>query len=212
MGEMEPFTIEQADVDVLTAVVHSRLTVSEGMAQLVPSCAFRLPHPVWDRLRKLDFEQDALELQTWLEHVLRVEPPASEVDGLYFGLGEYQDDERESGRICRLDLVGGSGFDPNDEECPWAVDPSYIPDVAPADSVVLKSMYRQVQLAGERHSTLGEYVLGLGYGCLAVRQMTEALCDRLLRDRSWCGLAVGFNCGDVMLLGRLELDGRIRRG
>ena len=45
MGEMEPFTIEQADVDVLTAVIYSRLTVSEGMAQLVSSCAFRLPHP-----------------------------------------------------------------------------------------------------------------------------------------------------------------------
>jgi hypothetical protein len=208
---MEPFAIDRNDFDAVVEVIRGRLPLSAGMAELVSLCAARLPHPVWDQVRNLDFEPDAHELQAWLEHVLLVAPPPHEIDGLYFGLGEYRDDERDTGTICRLDLVGGSGFDSRDEECLWAVDPTYIPDVVPADSGVLKTIYRQVQMAGERHATLGEYVLGLGYGFLAVREMAEALRPQVLKDRSWRGLAVGFNCGDVVLLGRLGVDGQVRR-
>ena len=56
-----------------------------------------------------------------------------------------------------------------------------------AESLVLESIYREVQAAGEQQARLGEYVLGLGYGCL--------------------GLAVGFDCGDAVLFGRLASAG-----
>jgi hypothetical protein len=125
----------------------------------------------------------------------------------YFGLSEYLDEQREDGTICRLDLVGDTGFDARDADCVWAIAPTYVPMIPPTDSTVLKSIYREVQAAGQQTAQLGEYVLALGYCCLAVRHVANALRSRVLQGRHWRGLAVGFDCGDAVSLGRLGSDG-----
>jgi hypothetical protein len=170
------------------------------MNELLVACSARLPHPVWEHLHRLDFEGDVGLLRDWLERLLVRQPPPEHINGLYFGLAEYSDEGRD-GTICRLGLVGGTSFDPVDEACVWAVEPAYTPDGGTAESAVLSTIYRQVQAAGEAVATLGEYVLGLGYACLAVRTLCESLPQLILGPAVWRGVAVGFDCGDAVILG-----------
>jgi hypothetical protein len=207
MDQMESFVSDLAQFEWVADVARRGLSVRVGMDELLDNCSARLPDPVWRRLGSLDLEADVLQIREWLEHRLTSEPPPSEVDGLYFGLGEYKDHQRGVGTICRLDLVGGIGFDVQDADCQWAVEPTYVSNSPPAESIVLESIYREVQAAGEQHAELGEYVLGLGYGCLAIREVAHVLRATVTQQRAWRGLAVGFNCGDALVLGRLGSAG-----
>ena len=85
--------------------------VDAGMSALFDACESEAPHLDWQRLRALDFEAGARDLESWLDDIFEVSPPR-EADGLWFGLftAVYDDDEP------RADVyVHGSRFDPIDE-------------------------------------------------------------------------------------------------
>jgi hypothetical protein len=104
-------------------------------------------------------------------------------------------------------MIGSDGFDAADEQCLWAVESTYKPRAGTVDSTVLDAIYLQVQAAGQDVAAFGEYMLGLGYACLAVRDTCDSLRTQLLAGASDRGIAVGFDCGDAVLFGAHRADG-----
>jgi hypothetical protein len=195
-----------SDFDVVQRVALSGRGPREGINELLNACAARFSHPVRQMLRTLDVETDTAMLRQWLAQLLQREPVPVQIKGLYFGLAEYADDDRDA-TGCRLHLVGSANFDPQDEECQWALQPTYMPDADVADSEVLTAIYRDVQAAGPDVVSLGEYVLGFGYASLVVRTVCHELRVSVLGEAAWRGVAVGFDCGDAIVLGRIESTG-----
>jgi hypothetical protein len=104
-------------------------------------------------------------------------------------------------------MIGSDGFDAADEQCLWAVKSTYKPRAGTVDSTVLGAIYLQVQPAGPDVAAVGEYMLGLGYACLAVRDTCDGLRSQLLAGARDRGIAMGFDCGDAVLLGAHRADG-----
>jgi hypothetical protein len=198
--------VTPSDYNLVAGIARAATGVLHGMDEILTACHARLPHSVWHELAGLEFDDDVNMLREWVARLLDQEAIPEHVDGLYFGLAEYADAGRD-GTICRFTLVGGSGFDPADQDCQWVLQPTYSPSSGLADSSVLTAIYRQVQQAGGDVAALGQYMLGLGYGCLAVRTICDELRTQLLDQVAWRGVAVGFDCGDAILLGRLEPTG-----
>ena len=196
----------QSEYDLVERVARSGCGTREGMNELLTACAERIPHPVWQMLRTQDFESDTITVRSWLARLLEQEPVPWHVTGLYFGLAEYAGDDGD-GTGCRLHLIGSDNFSAQDEDCQWALVSTYTPRGGLVDSVVLNEIYRQVHLADPEVTSLGGYILGLGYASLLVRNICEELRVQVLSEAAWRGIAVGFQCGDAVVLGRLESAG-----
>src|SRR5262245_15187147 len=120
-------------------VVRSGSTVSRGMAALITYCEENRPSPVWQEMRKLDFEGELPHLRAWLGDVLASEPPGAEIQAYWFGLFNYLEDGVES---CDLYVAGSDHFDPDDLSPDWAVNPSYFPEGKYAESRVLAALHQ----------------------------------------------------------------------
>jgi hypothetical protein len=177
----------------------------EGLNELLTACSARLPHPAWTTLRSLDIEPDAVALQHWLARLLEGEPIPRNIKGLYFGLSEYADDDGD-GKVCRLHLIGSADFKLRDLDCEWALESTYRPSGGLANSSTLNEIYRLVHTAGPEVASIGEYALGLGYASLVVRTICDELRMQIVGEAAWRGVAVGFDCGDAVVLGQLGSD------
>src|ERR1700730_9000568 len=89
------------EVDVVERVALSGRGIHQGINELLAACSARLPHAVWQTLRTLDIERDAVVLRHWLAQLLEREPIPQNIQGLYFGLSEYATDNGD-GTACRL--------------------------------------------------------------------------------------------------------------
>jgi hypothetical protein len=176
--------------------VESGSGVVDGMTDLIEYCEKKKRNVVWNELRRLNFNEDVERLREWLVEVLSTEPPANEIKAFWFGLfNPVLDDGRVS---CCIYVSGSTRFDEADWAC-WAND-SYVPDGRYADSKVLDEIYSLTNEKGV--GDIGEYVLCLGYACLAVKQLCETVPpELLLGSRDTRPVAIGFDSGDEILIG-----------
>ncbi len=176
--------------------VESGSGVVDGMADLIGYCEKKKRNAVWKEIRQLNFNDDVGRLREWLVKVLSAEPPANEIKAFWFGLfNPVLDDGRVS---CCLYVSGSTRFDELDWAC-WA-DDSYVPDGRYADSKVLDEIYSLTNEKGVRD--IAEYVLCLGYACLAVKYLCETVpLNLLLGSKDRRAVAVGFDSGDEILIG-----------
>jgi hypothetical protein len=135
--------------------------------------------------------------------------------GLWFGLFNPCPDGRNP--VADIYVCGSERFvaDPTDNH--WAVGPHWWPDGRYAGSKVFADLcriaYRQWGKAAERMRALqndAEYPLCLGYGAFAVRELLGQVEPSLVLGKSESiGVAVGFDDGDFVLLGKMTRQGLV---
>ena len=186
--------------------------VEESMHALIDQCAVACPHPDWELFRRLPYaELDPL--RAWLERPFREEPSAVPLHGLWFGLFNPCPDGRNA--VADLYVCGSERFDPDPSDNEWAVGPDWWPEARYAESTLLAEIYRrayrvarQDRCSPESLGNAAEYPLVLGYGAFAVRELLAQVEPSLLLGRTdSVGVAVGFDSGDFVLLGRIVPDG-----
>lgn len=189
-----------------------RRPIAKSMAALIDQCEAGHPHRDWAKLRALPYA-DLSALLDWVQTPFREEPPAVPLKGLWFGLFNPCPDGRNP--VADIYVCGSDRFDPDPHNNSWAVGPNWWPDSGYANSAVLADVYRIAYRQGarvaEQKRCLGndaEYPLCLGYGAFAVRELLSQVEPSLILGRSNSfGVAVGFDSGDFVLVGRLVRDG-----
>jgi hypothetical protein len=189
-----------------------RRSAAESMAVLIDQCEAARPHPDWAKLRALPYA-DLSQLLEWIQKPFREEPPQVPLKGLWFGLFNPCPDGRTP--VADIYVCGSERFAPDPDDNSWAVGPNWWPDARYANSAVLADVYRIAYHQGagdlERREGLrndAEYPLCLGYATFAVRELLGQVEPSLVLGRSdSLGVAVGFDSGDFVLVGRLGLDG-----
>jgi hypothetical protein len=192
------------DFECVKRVAKSASNIKMGMNQLLDYCEQKRSDPIWATIRSLDFEGEIPKLRTWLENVLSSESPSKEIIAFWFGLfNPILDDGKPS---CGLYVSGSTQFDPDDETGDWAAweDDSYLPVKRYANSKILHEIYRYVS-ENDNVSDFAEYILALGYSCLAVKDICHPINPKLLLgDRERRDIAVGFDSGDFIILEDIE--------
>jgi hypothetical protein len=191
-----------------------RRPAAESMTALIDECEANRPHLDWSRLRTLPYA-DLSPLLDWVQVPFREAPPEVALKGLWFGLFNPCPDGRTP--VAEIYISGSDRFDPDPLDNSWAAGPDWWPDGRYANSAVLADIYRiayrQGACATELEGCLGndaEYPLCLGYGAFAVRELLSRIDPALVLGRSdSLGVAVGFDSGDFVLVGRLAKDGLI---
>jgi len=177
----------------------SGVSVTDGMGQLLNFCATSFPNPAWESIRRIDFENDLAKLRVWLEKVLTEEPPTPEINAFWFGLFNPILPNKQP--TCGLYISGSPRFSPEDESNEWAVldDDSYLPKGRYAPSSALQQIYELVKANGV--ADIGEYVLCLGYTCLAVKAACRSISPKLLLGQGESrAIAAGFDSGDFIMI------------
>lgn len=180
--------------DFIDNLVEVSPNVSSGMTSLLDYCESKLSNSVWLKIGEMDFASDVQHLSNWLIQVLLVEPPADEIKALWFGVYNPVKNGKTS---CRL-YVSGSVSEPDKPD--WAVwnEKSYLPERRYADSAVLSEIYAMLTENDMQYD--GEYILCLGYACLAVK----SIFDDVAFEQNKFDIAVGFDEGDyIMVKGRV---------
>ena len=185
---------------VVDEAVRREPTVGDVMNAVLSACENERPHSDWAELRRLAFG-DLKPLRSWIEKPFRLDPPPPDLAGLWFGLFNPEYERRKP--TADLYVSGSNRF--TDDPCDngWAVGPQWRPDGRYARSSILNEIYR----IAYRPSGLGndaEYPLCLAYGAAAVRDLLRdpGVRSLLQQDRS-VGVAVGFDGGDFIALGRV---------
>ena len=178
-------------------------TISADIETVISVNESQVPHNDWQRFRKLPYD-DLTEMREWLENVLTNEPPDIELAGLWFGLFNpvYENDEA----VADIYICGGTEYD--EDNMDWACDPEYAPDEGYAHSEILKSIYQIAYTSKESLGNDAEYPMCLSYGAFAIKRLLNEINPELLiKGDKDIGLAVGFDDGDYIILGKLFKDG-----
>lgn len=188
--------------DQAVKLVKAGASVADGMDALVTWCEGQRRHASWKTIRRIDWAADTARLGAWLAAVLRAEPPASAIDGLYFGLFN----PTRAG-VATADLyVAGNPYDPEDGA--WVCSPAWWPRGRYAKSRALDALYRTAYRDDDALKNDAEYPVALGYAVLAVRALCRDV-DRklLLGDLKRRVVATGFDSGDILTLGSVSTAG-----
>jgi hypothetical protein len=184
---------------LIQAVLNYSFGIRPGMNYLLEYCDKISPSNVWKKISELDFEKDGLAIQHWLNRTLSHQPPPENIRAFWFGLNNPVLNDGET--TCCLYLSGSVKFDANDQTAAWAClnDDSYLPKDSYAKSEVLHQMYflSNQQDVGD----VGEYMLCLGYACLAILSALKSVDGRFLLDLSGRRpVAVGYDSGDFFFI------------
>jgi len=189
----------------VAAEVRDSRPVDDSMQRIIAQCAAAAPHRDWDRLSALDFD-DVGPLREWIETSLVDEAPDAPLHGLWFGIFNpvYGD-----GPTADFYISGTDRFDPNPDSNEWAGGPAWWPESRYAHSEIMSAIYRIAYKKGGLGND-AEYPLCLAYTALAIREVLNVLDARLvLKAVGPVGVAVGFDSGDFLLLGRYTRDGLV---
>jgi hypothetical protein len=185
--------------------IASKRSLSQSMDRIIAKCAKGHPHDDWQRLAALSYD-DLDDLREWIENPFREDASKKKLAGLWFGLFNPV----YSGKpVADIYVCGSTRFDPSPEDNSWAVGPDWWPESRYARSRVLATVYK----IAYRHDGLAndaEYPLCLAYGGLAVRDLLRDADPSLFLGRSSSlGIAVGFDSGDFVLVGKLSKSGLV---
>jgi len=184
---------------LIQAIISHTIGIRPGMNYLLEYCEKAIDNNVWKKISGLDFEKDANSIQLWLNKTLTHQPPPDNIRAYWFGLNNPVLNDGETS--CCLYLSGSVRYDANDPTAAWAClnDDSYLPKDSYAKSEVLHSIYNLVNPS--EVGSMGEYMLCLGYACLAVMAALKTVDGRFLLDLSGRRpVAVGFDKGDFFLI------------
>ena len=78
--------LEEDAFAIIASLIARGVGVRDGMAAMLEHCRSRKRSAAWGRIGKLDLDADLARLEDWLVGVLTAEPPADDIDGLWFGL------------------------------------------------------------------------------------------------------------------------------
>jgi hypothetical protein len=196
----------------IVAELARRRPIAESMGMLIDQCESARPHADWLKLRALPYA-DLSPLADWLVRPFREEPSIVPLKGLWFGLfNQYNENDVP---VADIYVCGSERFEPSLDDRDWACGPDWWPEARYARSNVLADIYRiaycQYAPTAEQQGGLGndaEYPLCLGYATFTVRELMSQVDPQLLLGQSSSlGVAVGFDSGDFVLLGRLVRDG-----
>jgi hypothetical protein len=199
-------------VDLELATTHGWITdelakahgIGETMQRLIKRCNAVCPHPDWEELARLPYD-DVADLEAWLSRLIQASPPHKPLAGLWFGLFNPVYD-----RVAVSDIYvcGSNRFDPGD--CEWAVGPGWWPEGRYAHSKILAEIYT-IAYRKDGLANSAEYPLCLAYSAAAVRELLNSPKIQS-HTRSWGspGVTVGFDSGDFVLLGRLTENGKLQ--
>lgn len=195
--------LEQAN-KVVCEAASSGKSISECMTALLGYCKEVAPSPDWGKLSGLDYGVDQKLLEDWLRQTLISSRPADGVLAYYFGLFNSKSGGKET---IQLYISGSDEYDEDDDSADWASGPVYFPDNRYAPSKVLTQLYQSLPTDHNAFS-IGEYVLCLGYACVAVRNLMQSIdLTLLLGGADERVVAVGFDEGDVVTVGKLTRNG-----
>jgi hypothetical protein len=151
---------------------------------------------LWQRLRKLDYEDDAHKLLQWLKRLMKKEPPPDDINGLWFGLHNPVLDDAEPS--CQMYVGGSSAFDPGSVSNEWVCQLSWRPKGQYSSSELLTELYRSVEaITKNQVSYLGEPFLCHGYLALLVSNWCNGpMRATLLGDAVVRAIVIGHDSGD----------------
>lgn len=194
LGKMHGWIVDELN--------RSRST-GESMHALIDECESSYAHADWSRFRKLRFD-DMAPLIQWVQELFRDEPPESPLLGLWFGICTPF---RNGEPVTDIYVAGAERFEPDPNDNSWAVRPKWRSESRYAHSEVLAEIYR---IAHRKKGLQNDakYPLCLGYGVFCVRDILSRLDPKLLLGKSnSMGIAVGFDSGDFVLLGKFTANG-----
>jgi hypothetical protein len=181
----------------------SKRSLRQSMYRIIDRCAKGQAHDDWQKLRALPFD-NLDHLKEWIERPFRAEPPQKRLAGLWFGLFNPIYGRKP---VADIYVCGSTRFDSSPVDNSWAVGPEWTPADAYAHSPVMASIYRIAYRKGGLENN-AEYPLCLAYGSLAIRDLLRAAEPSVfLRSSPSLGVAVGFDSGDYVLLGKLNKTG-----
>lgn len=182
-------------------------SVSAAMANLIQKCTAARPHADWDQLANVRYgELDAA--LAWLQRPFVDEPHDGILQSLWVGVFNPV---RNGSTVADM-YVCGSERRASADDCDWAVSPEWWPDERYAHSRQLEAIYEIAYRPGGLGND-AEYPLCLGYAAFTVTTSLAQVEPRvILQDSEYLDVAVGFDSGDMILLGRLDDYGFEPRG
>jgi hypothetical protein len=193
------------DKEFIQKVLGHSYSTQPSVNFLLEYCADTSESIAWRKISELDFEKDVKHIQNWLKKTFTAQPPAEFIQAFWFGLTNPVLNDGETS--CDLYVSGSIHFDTNDPTGAWThLDPTfYLPKGCYAQSTILDRIYYLIHQY--KVVDLGEYVLCLGYACLAVRSACSQIEKHLLYGFSGPRpIAVGFENGDLIHIERYLTD------
>jgi hypothetical protein len=194
-------------LNFVTNLLRGQPAMRDGMRELIMYCSLRDRRMLWSGLMMLDFEQELDWLYVWLKNVLEATPPSDDISAFWFGLAEEVGDNDGT---CRLYISGSPYYDPEDESDDWEIwgKDSYLPPGRVVDSSVLRILYRSISLDGEPGATISQEFPCLVYAGLAIIWLCKSIpAELMIGHRNWRAIAVGWESGDTIMLGRVSKTG-----
>jgi hypothetical protein len=194
-------------MDAIIGLLPDVLDMTHYMHAAIEKCASVLPHEIWDEIRRLAFESDLRETTGWFRSILAHSPPPADVNALWFGIWSPVG---SNGRTLNDFHVGGStsfGSTPD-----WMSRLEWLPRGRYRHSEVQRAIKLAADRAGDEEIAHAlDYAIALGHVAASVMLTLEAveLGALPLRDAQ-LPVAVGFDSGDGLLVGRVVQDGFVR--
>lgn len=190
----------------------SRAPLPTKMSKVVDVCSAAFPHPDWERIAKLPFEQDVANLASWIPAVLEQNPPKIALRGLWFGLcNPVTDDDEVTADVY---FAGSKSFAADDEDCTWAKDLTYTPPDAYSGSECLRKIYSiaypKRRKRGGALENDAEWSLCLAFSLFALQELLKSMTPKDFRSKaSSIGVVVGFDDGDFFKVGSVTKAGLV---
>lgn len=185
--------------------IASKRSLRESMDRIIGKGAKGHPHDDWEKLAALRYD-NLDDLREWIEKPFREELSKKKLVGLWFGLFNPVYSRKP---VADIYVCGSTRFNPSPHDNSWAVGPEWWPEGRYAHSLVLAKLYK-IAYRKDGLANDAEYPLCLAYGGLAVRDLLrDADPSVFLGKSSSLGVAVGFDSGDFVLVGKLSQAGLI---
>lgn len=205
---------QAASVDAPAVMEFARTQIRDSsdaraaLQAIVDRCAGEAPDPCWDTIGRIDFDAAWRAEEGWFEELLASEPPAREINGLWFGIFNPVYDE---GPVSDFYAAGSSHFGADPE---WMCQLDWWPEARYAHSEAQAEIYQQGSAGSADAAYLADYVMTFAHASLAIQRLLlqprEAL-TQLARTHGQVAVAVGHDSGDAVLLGTLRTNG-LERG
>jgi len=191
---------------IISELASSSLPISEKMGRVIAVCSQEHPHSDWSDLSVIPYDEDSAKLHSWLPRVMASEPPPFKIRGLWFGIGTFLVDGRET---ADMHVIGSNRYDPNDRSQDWAVRAGYRPENGVAESMALDQIHRIAYRSAESLENDAEWSLCLAYAVFAVSQLLRSATPALFGSDTDVGVVVGFDEGDSLTLGYVTVHGLV---
>ncbi len=185
-------------------LMFSNQAVSEGMKTLDTVVRGIVPHPIWNKLRQIDFEQEILSLEEWIGKEVAQHP--DQIAILFFCLSDLGDAMTLHFLRQKRAPAGDSDWEAYDDSL--SVDVPSVVLTQMAELVEAELTDEQGNYTNEDAGWIVETCYPLAYsGLVAGKIMQRLPASTLLGNDTTRKVAVFFGEGDDFLLGEISPQG-----